>query len=405
MSETSARKTRTETKFAEYVGSCVVEECCLDEKTWLVYELLRSLKDCSRRRAVTLKFSTKGVKVYDADGATLLMAHSMRRILFSTCRPSDSQFAFVAHNPGCSPDELYCHLFVGSQPCEARVLNLLLCRAFQLAYLEKHPEQAESEETASGLEDLPEGNPPLPSLIADGVSLSVSALVSFRRAPFQGELIPDKMADKKLSVPAVSPACSPTLVRKKAIRNKVLRSGAYRSFTCDSQTHRSIQEKLNRGWRSLDFQVGKSFSLSETQDILTEAVWSFAGIHRDSSCSLLHKDILGAFLLWQNPNSSKSWSLSVRTPFGLQGYQIDRNPNGNYILKHHQNEFNSIEALIDHFTEVKGELLCSLNSARLNHCYEGEDFVRGPGSSLHQATGKRAVDSEHAEEPLSLRQH
>ncbi|RXM91093.1 SH2 domain-containing protein 5 [Acipenser ruthenus] len=353
MSETSSRKTRTETKFAE----------------------------------------------------TLLMAHSMRRILFSTCRPSDSQFAFVAHNPGCSPDELYCHLFVGSQPCEARVLNLLLCRAFQLAYLEKHPEQAESEETASCLEDLPESIPPLPSLIADGVPLSVSALVSFRRAPFQGELIPDKMADKKLSVPAVNPACSPTLVRKKAIRNKVLRSGAYRSFTCDSQTHRSIQEKLNRGWRSLDFQVGKSFSLSETQDILTEAVWSFSGIHRDSSSSLLRKDILGAFLLWQNPNSSKSWSLSVRTPFGLQGYQIDRNPNGNYILKHLQNEFNSIEALIDHFTEVKGELLCSLNSARLNHCYEGEDCVRGPGSSLHQATGKHAVDSEHAEEPLSLRQH
>ncbi|KAK1142894.1 SH2 domain-containing protein 5-like [Acipenser oxyrinchus oxyrinchus] len=324
MSETTARKTRTETKFAEYVGSCVVEECCLDEKTWLVYELLRSFKDCNRR-----------------NGVTLLMAHSMRRILFSTCRPLDSQFAFVAHNPGCFPDELYCHLFVGSQPCEARVLNLLLCRAFQLAYLEKHPEQAESEETASGLEDLPEGIPPLPSLIADGVSLSVSALVSFRRAPFQGELIPDKMADKKLSVPAVSPACSPALVRKKAIRTKSS-AEAFRSFTCDSQTHRSIQEKCGK---------------------ILLPVRNPGHPHR--SCVVLCRDSQGQQLFTppqRHPGSIPAVAepqlfqvlVPVCPPLRLQGYQIDRNPNGNYILKHLQNEFNSIEALIDHFTEVKG---------------------------------------------------
>lgn len=38
---------------------------------------------------------------------------------------------------------------------------------------------------------------------------------------------------------------SPTLVRKKAIRDKALRSGAYRSFTCTPIKQRSLQERLN----------------------------------------------------------------------------------------------------------------------------------------------------------------
>lgn len=38
---------------------------------------------------------------------------------------------------------------------------------------------------------------------------------------------------------------SPSLVRKKAIRNKVLRSGAYRSFTFTPLKQRNVQERLN----------------------------------------------------------------------------------------------------------------------------------------------------------------
>lgn len=42
---------------------------------------------------------------------TLLMAHALRRVSLSTARPSDSQFAFVSHNPGSADAQLYCHVF------------------------------------------------------------------------------------------------------------------------------------------------------------------------------------------------------------------------------------------------------------------------------------------------------
>lgn len=44
---------------------------------------------------------------------TLLMAHALRRILYSTWRLPDHQFAFVARNPHSPPSTLFCHLFVG----------------------------------------------------------------------------------------------------------------------------------------------------------------------------------------------------------------------------------------------------------------------------------------------------
>ena len=58
-------------------------------------------------------------------------------------------------------------------------MNLLLCRCFQLLYIEKHPEEASEDSVGP----LPRRNP---SLLNHGFPLSVSALVSFRRAPFRG---------------------------------------------------------------------------------------------------------------------------------------------------------------------------------------------------------------------------
>lgn len=145
---------------------------------------------------------------------TLLMAHALQRVSLSIARPSDAQFAFVAHNPGSSDTQLYCHVFKARHaravrlhmtrlPCphlllfiiwahgtlcvivfKAQFLNLLLCRSFQLCYLEKHPDEAE---------DKSSGKKPArtPSLLNHGFPLSVSALVSFRRAPTQG-LLPVK---------------------------------------------------------------------------------------------------------------------------------------------------------------------------------------------------------------------
>lgn len=56
-----------------------------------------------------------------------------------------------------------------------------------------------------------------------------------------------------------NPYCSPTLVRKKAIRSKVLRSGAYRACTYETQLQLSAREArelpgtralawVGRGW-------------------------------------------------------------------------------------------------------------------------------------------------------------
>lgn len=48
----------------------------------------------------------------------LLMAHALKRILYSTWTAAECQFAFVARNPLGPPGKLFCHLFVGSEPSE-----------------------------------------------------------------------------------------------------------------------------------------------------------------------------------------------------------------------------------------------------------------------------------------------
>ncbi|NXW88097.1 SH2D5 protein, partial [Alopecoenas beccarii] len=124
----------------QYVGSFTVENLDLQQQAGRLEEQLRALKDCPRRRSVVLRFSLQGLKVYGADGETLLMAHALRRILYSTWRHAERQFAFVARNPHSPASPLFCHLFVGP-PGEVQTLHLLLCRSFQLCYLLAHPEE------------------------------------------------------------------------------------------------------------------------------------------------------------------------------------------------------------------------------------------------------------------------
>lgn len=243
MGEASVREDSTVTRSAEYVASFPVDDQCLDDQMEQLHTQLKSLKTCKRKRPVSLKFSIKGVKMYDEDETTLLMAHALRRVSLSTARPTDAQFAFVSHNPGSADAQLYCHVFKARHARAAQFLNLLLCRCFQLYYLEKHPEEAE--ELSAG--STPRRNP---SLLNHGFPLSVSALVSFRRAPFRGLLPGTKKKEKSSGDPhssqdEVFPSSSPSLVRKKAIRNKVLRSGAYRSFTFTPLKQRNVQERLN----------------------------------------------------------------------------------------------------------------------------------------------------------------
>ncbi|KAA0707459.1 SH2 domain-containing protein 5 [Triplophysa tibetana] len=137
-------ETEIVTRSAEYIGSFPVDDICLDDQMHQLHSQLKSLKGCKSRQTVLLKFSVKGVKVFDEDETKLLMAHAMSRVSLTTARPSDAQFAFVSHNPGNSDVQLYCHLFRARHARAAQFLNLLLCRCFQLYFLEKHPEEAQA---------------------------------------------------------------------------------------------------------------------------------------------------------------------------------------------------------------------------------------------------------------------
>uniref|UniRef100_A0A3P8W7E9 SH2 domain containing 5 n=1 Tax=Cynoglossus semilaevis TaxID=244447 RepID=A0A3P8W7E9_CYNSE len=239
MGEAPVSDDGTVTRSAEYVGSFPVDDQCLDDQIEQLHTELKLLVTCKRRRPVSLKFSIKGVKMYNEDETTLLMAHALRRVSLSTARPVDAQFAFVSHNPGNFDVQLYCHVFKARHARAAQFLNLLLCRCFQLSYLEKHPEEVQDESAGSA----PRRNP---SLLNHGFPLSVSALVSFRRAPFQGLLPGIKSSDNQRSfLDDVFPTSSPSLVRKKAIRTKALTSGAYRSFTFTPIKQRIVQERLS----------------------------------------------------------------------------------------------------------------------------------------------------------------
>ncbi|XP_032304554.1 SH2 domain-containing protein 5 isoform X2 [Coturnix japonica] len=172
-------RTRGITKPAEYVGSFMVEELELQQHAGQLEDQLQALKDCPRRRSVVLRFSLQGLKVYGADGETLLMAHALRRILYSTCLHAECQFAFVARNPHSPPSALFCHLFVGP-PGETHVLHLLLCRSFQICYLQAHPELQAAEPDPPVLLREP--------LNPEEVSRTVNALLSLRRLPALGPL-------------------------------------------------------------------------------------------------------------------------------------------------------------------------------------------------------------------------
>uniref|UniRef100_A0A4W6D0L9 SH2 domain containing 5 n=1 Tax=Lates calcarifer TaxID=8187 RepID=A0A4W6D0L9_LATCA len=280
MGEAPVREDSTVTRTAEYVGSFPVDDHCLDDQIEQLHAQLKLLKTCKRRRPVSLKFSIKGVKMYNEDETTLLMAHALRRVSLSTARPVDAQFAFVSHNPGSVDVQLYCHVFRARHARAAQFLNLLLCRCFQLYYLEKHPEEAQDDSTGS----MPRRNP---SLLNHGFPLSVSALVSFRRAPFQG-LLPGTKSfdDPHSSQDEVFPTSSPSLVRKKAIRTKVLRSGAYRSFTFTPLKQRSVQEQLStsKGGPSVHRALSRVRELIR-QDSCEESPSSKPGRNRRSTGS------------------------------------------------------------------------------------------------------------------------
>ncbi|XP_026204333.1 LOW QUALITY PROTEIN: SH2 domain-containing protein 5 [Anabas testudineus] len=401
MGEAPVPEDYTVTRSAEYVGSFTVDDCCLDEQIEQLHTQMKLFKMCKKRRPVSLKFSIKGVKIYDEDETTLLMAHALRRVSLSTARPSDAQFAFVSHNPGSFDAQLYCHVFQARHARAAQFLNLLLCRCFQLSYLEKHPEEAQKESGGSA----PRRNP---SLLNHGFPLSVSALVSFRRAPFQG-LLPGTKKNRKPSEELHNnqdEAClmsSPSLTRKEAMRNKILRSGAYRSFTFTPLKQRSVQEQLSASQEKEQTKTpgrkSSTPSLAETEEALAQAVWCWAGIATDSSYSLLADDVLGSFLLCPHPKKPKCGSLIVHFPSGMVTHLIENTRKGKFFLEKCKTEFSSIAELIEYYMETPHELPCLLSCARVNHCYEWEENVsKQQPVKLHVSLNKTKIKSIHKKE-------
>nr|XP_021486440.1 SH2 domain-containing protein 5 isoform X2 [Meriones unguiculatus] len=335
-------------KFAQYVGSFPVDDLDTQESVRLVQQQLWALQDCSRRRAVILKFSLQGLKIYSGEGEVLLMAHALKRILYATWCPAACQFAFVARNPRSPASKLFCHLFVGSQPGEVHILHLLLCRSFQLAYLSQHPEERAQPEPVGDMSPKPLCSPGTPPALVrepfsrDQLSQNVHALVSFRRLPAEGLL---GSGGKELPEPEGrggtrhtrlgNPYCSPTLVRKKAIRSKVIRSGAYRGCTYETQLQLSAREAFPAAWEAWSRGPGGPSCLVENEGSLTENIWAFAGLSRSCALALLRRDVHGAFLLWPEPGASGQWNLSVRTQCGVVPHQVFRNHLGRYCLEAH----------------------------------------------------------------------
>ncbi|KAM9299537.1 SH2 domain-containing protein 5 [Gastrophryne carolinensis] len=381
---------RVITKFTEYVGSFPVKETDSKRRVWIIEEQMRFLKDCPRRRAVILKFCLQGVKMYDAEGETLLMAHALRRIQYTTCTLEDSQFAFVSRNPHGAANQLFCHLFVGSQPSEAQVLNLILGRAFQLQYLTLHPEvQDWSYNPIKGQRKGSSGGVVREPLDPEEVTQNVNALVSFRRIPASGE---EEVTNGQgegsggytvaRSSSIESPYCSPVLVRKKAIRSKVIRCGAYRCPDYEAQ----LQEITNSSSHAMT-------ELSEKREVLQEAVWFCIGINRDTSLALLKEDRIGAFLLHTDPGGGAGhFTLYMSTQCGVIPYKIYAKQRTNYCFEHLPQEFPSLAALVEHHSGSDGSLFFQLAHGRVNPCYDTGDPHNGLNSP--QGAAQRLPEEE-----------
>ncbi|XP_078498700.1 SH2 domain-containing protein 5 [Lissotriton helveticus] len=380
-------KARVVTKFTEYVGSFPVADLEPQQRVWMVEEELQSLKDCLRRQPVILKFSLQGVKMYSAAGETLLMAHALKRILYTTCRPADRQFAFVARNPQSPPQEVFCHLFIGSQPSEVQVLNLLLSRTFQLHYLSSHRE--EQEKTLKKRPKVDHIKAPTvvrEPLDPEMVSQTVNALISFRRIPFTGDVNHCEIKEEKQEGNSrkstsdsaqENPFGSPTLVRKKAIRSKVLRSGAYHCHSFETQ-QRYDGEAYRPSWVPAAVgacSCGRTAHLPESEAALSEVVWSFAGIRRDSGILLLRKDAIGSFLMQAESGSTGRWTLTIRTQCGVVSHQILQTDHGTYCFEHLSKEFTSLASLVAHHSGKESGLFQCLVSGRLNPTYEDQDLL------------------------------
>lgn len=180
-------------------------------------------------------------------------------------------------------------------------------------------------------------------------------------------------------------------MRKKAIRSKVIRSGAYRGCTYEAQLQLSARESYPAAWEAWPRSPGGPPCLVEIEGSLTENIWAFAGLSRPCALALLRRDVVGAFLLWPEPGTSGQWCLSVRTQCGVVPHQVFRNHLGRYCLEHLPAEFPSLEALVENHAGMERSLFCPLDMGRLNPTYEEQDC--GPQGRPPGRCGPSAMPS------------
>lgn len=212
-----------------------------------------------------------------------------------------------------------------------------------------------------------------------------------------------------------NPYCSPVLVRKKAIRSKVLRSGAYRDCGAESQPHQPPREAgeclevmlklMGLGGRGLGFGGEE-----ETDQLLQRPQDGRAKGHgawhcsprmkaswpracgplpaspgectaasgplpplavptrllvppRDGGIALLRRDVPGAFLLRPEPGLAKRWCLWVRAPCGVVPYCVFRTPQGRFCV-----EVRALHRAGGDRVSGLGALLCSCSRVGVLRC-------------------------------------
>ncbi|KAM7539684.1 hypothetical protein Aperf_G00000042032 [Anoplocephala perfoliata] len=132
-----SRCTNGEYSGSDYIGSFLVTGSAHFERADIVRQKLEAARGYTQSKPILLVVSLHGIKVCDATGTNVHMAHALRRISYATCDPDCCQFAFLAREPKAQPNVQYCHAFVTKTSEEAESLNNLVGEAFRIAYAQQ----------------------------------------------------------------------------------------------------------------------------------------------------------------------------------------------------------------------------------------------------------------------------
>ncbi|XP_077998043.1 uncharacterized protein LOC144451139 isoform X2 [Glandiceps talaboti] len=122
-------------RFCMYIGSFSVAHSTPSTRAEFVRLQLQHLREPRITKPALLVINLSGIKVCNPeDEHDVLMAHALKRISYSTCDPLYRQFAFLARTPNGPIGVQYCHVFLTRKEQEAEEINMILGKAFKVAY-------------------------------------------------------------------------------------------------------------------------------------------------------------------------------------------------------------------------------------------------------------------------------